>query len=110
MYRHFLNVYNPQILESSKEKKPYWEGCISNEENICLVTRPVSVKVRYQNSLGKTIDMQANGLMARIFQHEIDHLNGLTMEEFAEDHYPIKKLEDKETLEAFLQENLDKTL
>jgi len=47
------------------------------------VERPRKVKVRYQTVQGKLVDILCDGLMSRIFQHEIDHLDGLAMEEQA---------------------------
>lgn len=49
MYKRFMSVFNPEIIESSKELCLAWEGCISNDDNIALVERPVKVKVKFWN-------------------------------------------------------------
>ena len=83
MYKKFMTIVNPEITEISDEKCHIWEGCISNSEEIALVERPKKIKVRFQSVQGKDVDLVCDGLMSRIFQHEIDHLNGKTMEEQA---------------------------
>lgn len=76
-----MTFLNPQILEYSKETCEAWEGCISNDDEICLIKRPKRVKVQFYNIQGKNCDLICDGLVSRIFQHEIDHLDGKTMEE-----------------------------
>ena len=78
-----MTVINPQVLESSEETCDAWEGCVSNTDDIALVRRPKKVKVRFHNIQGKECDLLCDGLLSRIFQHEIDHLDGKTMEEGA---------------------------
>jgi peptide deformylase len=70
-------VVNPKIIKSSTKKVPDWEGCLSIRGLRGMVTRPESVTVEYFNEKGIKIVEKASGLWARIFQHEIDHLNGL---------------------------------
>ncbi len=76
-----MSVFNPQILDFSIETCEAWEGCISNSDEIALVRRPKQVKVRFNNIKGQEVDMVCDGLISRIFQHELDHLNGKGMEE-----------------------------
>jgi peptide deformylase len=83
MYKKFLTVINPVILESSEETCEAWEGCISNDDDIALVKRPKMVRVKYTTVNGKEVELQCDGLISRIFQHEIDHLDGKAMEEQA---------------------------
>ena len=68
---------NPVIVESSDEadKKP--EGCLSIPEMEDVVTRPARVTVRGFDVEGQAIDVEAEGLLARALQHEIDHLDGI---------------------------------
>ena len=56
-----------------------WEGCISNDDEMVLIERPTQVKAHFKDLQGQEYQMLLNGLMSRIFQHEIDHLNGLVM-------------------------------
>jgi peptide deformylase len=81
MYKKFMSVFNPQIIDFSLDNCEAWEGCISNSEEIALVKRPKTVKVRFNNIKGTEVDLVCEGLISRIFQHEIDHLNGKAMEE-----------------------------
>src|ERR1043166_2975016 len=68
---------NPEVVWSSEEKGIYEEGCLSIPEYYEEVERPTQVKVRYMDIDGKTQEIEANGLLATVLQHEIDHLNGV---------------------------------
>ena len=68
---------NPELVWSSEEKRTHEEGCLSIPEYYEEVERPTQVKVRYMDIDGKTQEIEANGLLATVLQHEIDHLNGV---------------------------------
>jgi peptide deformylase len=68
---------NPEIVWSSDDKSTYEEGCLSIPEYYEEVERPTQVKVRYMDFDGKTQEVEANGLLATVLQHEIDHINGI---------------------------------
>ena len=68
---------NPEIVWSSEEKGAYEEGCLSIPEYYEEVERPAQVKVRFTDLHGKAHEIEANGLLATVLQHEIDHLNGV---------------------------------
>jgi len=68
---------NPEIVWSSEEKNTYEEGCLSIPEYYEEVERPAQVKVRFTDLDGKAHEVEANGLLATVLQHEIDHLNGV---------------------------------
>ena len=68
---------NPEIVWSSEEKNTYEEGCLSIPEYYEEVERPSEVKVRFMDLDGKTQEVEANGLLATVLQHEIDHINGV---------------------------------
>jgi len=70
-------VINPKITWASKEKKKEWEGCLSLPGIRALVPRHHAIKVSYLTRTGETIDAEYTGFIARIFQHELDHLNGM---------------------------------
>jgi peptide deformylase len=70
-------LINPEILWSSDERSTYEEGCLSIPEYYEEVERPASVKVRYIDRDGKVQEQLAEGLLATVLQHEIDHLNGV---------------------------------
>jgi peptide deformylase len=68
---------NPEILWSSEEKGTYEEGCLSIPEYYEEVERPTKVKVRYMDIEGKMHEIDADGFLATVLQHEIDHINGV---------------------------------
>lgn len=72
-----LVLINPEIVELSGKKVPFNEGCLSVLNFRGIVHRPEQAKVRFTRMDGSTIEVEANGILARIFQHEIDHLNGI---------------------------------
>jgi peptide deformylase len=72
----FYAVFNPKIEKVSKETATFEEGCLSVPGKWGDVTRAAEIVVSGQNKTGKPVKVKAWGLLARIFQHEIDHLNG----------------------------------
>lgn len=68
---------NPELSQVSDEKEKGIEGCLSVPNLFGEVERSQSVTVRGQNRRGQDVVIQANGWLARIFQHEIDHLDGV---------------------------------
>lgn len=71
-----VELINPVIIEESGEQTGQ-EGCLSIPGQSKEVTRPMKVTVRAQDRYGNTFTMSAEGLKARAFCHEIDHLNGI---------------------------------
>jgi peptide deformylase len=75
--RHpLLVLINPEIL-SMEGSLVEEEGCLSIPEYAEKIKRAARVKVRAQDRTGKLFELEAEGLMAKALQHEIDHLNGL---------------------------------
>lgn len=70
-------LVNPEISDSSQDAEPSPEGCLSIPGVQVDVERPTSVTVRAQDLDGEYFEVEATGLLARIFQHEIDHLDGV---------------------------------
>ncbi len=70
-------VVNPEIISASEETEMGIEGCLSIPGLVGEVERSVEVVVRGQNRRGQPVKIKANGWLARIFQHEIDHLDGV---------------------------------
>ncbi len=66
---------NPEIIETSIEEGPYEEGCLSIPGFYREVIRPLRVRVQAQDVNGKYFTIDADGLLARVIQHENDHLN-----------------------------------
>jgi len=73
----FETIFNPEIIYSSDSVHSRIEGCLSIPEIRDTVTRSWTIEVLYYNSKGKKIQETVEGFTARIFQHEIDHLNGI---------------------------------
>ena len=93
----YLELINPEIIEQSGEQTGL-EGCLSVPNKWGIVTRPNVVKVRAQDRFGDWLEAEAEGLMARAFCHEIEHLDGHLYVEHI-DHYLSEK-ELREYLEA----------
>lgn len=78
---HFIKVINPKFLSSSKKTKLYFEGCLSVPGMWGEVKRSVSIKTSFLDENGKHYTKTITGVLAWIFQHEIDHLNGILFSE-----------------------------
>ena len=87
---------NPEIISSSATLDTYEEGCLSIPGVYLNVLRPSSIKLSYRDEMGRPKKMNAEGLMARCIQHEIDHLNGVCF---------VDKVTDEEELKKQLNEN-----
>ena len=68
--------FNPKIIKESDEQVVFSEGCLSFPQLFLKIKRPEEVWVKYQNADGNEVDAHFEGLAARIFQHEMDHMNG----------------------------------
>jgi len=71
------HLINPEILEQSGERLELDEGCLSLPEIWSKTPRYSKVLIRGQKISGEIIQFEAEGLLAQVFQHEVDHLNGL---------------------------------
>jgi peptide deformylase len=75
--RDLYVITNPEIVWTSRKTVEGIEGCLSIPGYLGEVERFESIRVRAQDRHGKKIKLRLNGWTARIFQHEIDHLNGV---------------------------------
>jgi peptide deformylase len=73
----FYAVVNPEIIRASTEQVDGIEGCLSIPGYVGEVTRHESVTVKGQDLRGRSIRIKAQGYLARVFQHEVDHLVGV---------------------------------
>ena len=71
-----IALVNPEIVQSSAETDKSEEGCLSIPDVYADVERPSRVMVRALDRAGAAFEMEADELLARCFQHEIDHLHG----------------------------------
>ena len=74
-----MTIINPKIVEVADEEEMGWEGCLSVSGKRVEVSRPVGVKFKCQNQYGEPCEYSLDGFAARIFFHEFDHLEGLTI-------------------------------
>ena len=81
-----LALINPVIKETSKETIPFEEGCLSLPGLEADVVRPSKILVKYMTPEEKEVEMEVEGLLARVMQHEIDHLNGILFVDHLEDY------------------------
>jgi peptide deformylase len=93
-----IAVFNPEIIEYSDTEELFNEGCLSYPGIVLGIKRPTKIKAKYQNETGQIIEQEFNGLTARIFQHEYDHMTGTDytdrVSKFKLD-YAKKKFENK---------------
>lgn len=86
--RHAYALVNPVIVESSAETAKETEGCLSIPGIEESVTRPAQVVVEAQALDGSPVRIEASGMLARVLQHETDHLNGVL---FIDHLSPLKR-------------------
>lgn len=77
-----LCMVNPVILNRGPENRVYEEGCLSIPDVRVEIERPGTVRVRYVDREGRSQELDANGLLATVIQHEIDHLDGKLIIDF----------------------------
>jgi len=71
-----LVMVNPEIVETEDEIA-FEEGCLSVPEIYEMVTRPKWIKVKYQDVEGNELELENEDFLARVIQHELDHLDGI---------------------------------
>ncbi len=76
---------NPRIVWHSKDNKKMEEGCLSLPGTFGFVRRHSRATIEAQDTTGRIFQLEASGLMAQIFQHEIDHLDGILFDTKATD-------------------------
>lgn len=86
-------LINPEIVWKNKKKVVEEEGCLSLPSVTVKVPRWEKIKVRYQDENGKVVELTAEGLLARIIQHELDHLNGCLIIDRANEEEKKRALE-----------------
>lgn len=75
--RDFTILINPEIVKYEGDIKPDYEGCLSVKDVYGKVPRHTKIRVRALSLEGKEIRFKAEGFLARVIQHEIDHTNGI---------------------------------
>ena len=90
-----IELVNPEIIQSSGEQFGL-EGCLSVPGRYGFVKRPMVVRVRAQDRDGNTFEVEDQGLTARCFCHEIDHLSGHLFDELVDRTYTVEELDAME--------------
>jgi len=79
--------FNPEITSASENLVDFDEGCLSFPGEHCIITRPDWIDVKYQDWAGEWHSERFSGVLARCFQHELDHLDGITMWQRQKEQY-----------------------
>lgn len=95
-----LVAINPVIVKLSKKKNLVGEGCLSVPDDYGAVNRSTHATIRAYDENGERYERGAGGLLAQIFQHEVDHLDGILFVDKAEKVWNKDDLEAKEMHEA----------
>jgi len=74
--------FNPVIIRKSDETVMMKEGCLSFPSLYLNIKRPEMIEAKYQNADGEDVNAHFEGLAARVFQHEMDHMNGKQFTEY----------------------------
>jgi peptide deformylase len=82
-------MINPCFQALSKTQEKDWEGCLSIPGIRALVPRYQEIQIQYTNIQGGLVESKLNGFVARIFQHEVDHLEGKTYLDRVENNLDI---------------------
>ena len=93
-------VVNPQIVRTSKETVDGIEACLSIPGYFGEVSRFEAVTVKGQDRLGNKLRIKAEGWLARVFQHEIDHLDGVLFIDLSSDLWREGASEEDEPREV----------
>ena len=72
-----LGIFNPRVVDTSTEMVLLEEGCLSYPSLLVKIKRPKTIKVRYTTPDGETTTKTFTGITARVFLHELDHLDGI---------------------------------
>lgn len=87
----FYAIFNPKIIKKSDEKSEMEEGCLSVPDKFGTVIRADKVWLEGQNADGKKLKIKAWGFLARVFQHELDHLEGKLFIDKSKNIYSTEK-------------------
>lgn len=98
---HFTALINPEIVKYEGNIIEDYEGCLSVKDIYGKVPRYSKIRVKATNIDGDEVRFRADGFLARVIQHEVDHTNGIVfIDHIKESHSAFYKLNDKGALEA----------
>lgn len=106
----FQVFINPEVMKTEGELEEDFEGCLSVTDIYGKVPRYSKVRVRAMDENGQLVRIKAEGFLARVFQHEIDHINGKLFVDHLKDHRDaFYKLTPEGKLEPIAYEEVDKS-
>lgn len=86
--KRYLKIINPEIISVSKELCTKEEGCLSVPTIYYEIERPKQISISYTDEMGNSVKLEADGLLARCIEHELDHLDGKLFIDYLS---PLKK-------------------
>lgn len=89
-------MINPEIVKTSEEKEMGVEGCLSIPGLVGEVERFTTIRLKGLNRRGQPMKLKAEGWLARIFQHEVDHLNGIVFPDIATKVWKPSAIEEED--------------
>ncbi|PLS81980.1 peptide deformylase [Candidatus Saccharibacteria bacterium] len=107
--RSFTTLINPEIVKFEGQPELDHEGCLSVRDIYALVPRYPKVRVKALDVQGREVRVKAEGFLARILQHEIDHTNGILFVDHVKDKDAFFTLTNDGQLEKVPYEQVQKT-
>jgi peptide deformylase len=106
---HSFSVFiNPEVTKKEGEVEDDFEGCLSVKDVYGKVPRYSKIRLRALNELGQEVRVKAEGFLARVLQHEVDHTNGIMFVDHIKDmHESFYKLADDGKLERLDYEDVE---
>jgi peptide deformylase len=93
--RHFTALINPEVVKYEGEIKSDYEGCLSVSKIYGMVPRHTKIRVKALDIDGNEVRFKAEGFLARVIQHEIDHMNGIVFIDHIRDQQDAFYILDK---------------
>lgn len=103
-----FSVFNPKIVDESPDQVLAEEGCLTYPGLFVKIKRPATIRVRYTSHNGVTDTIKFDGMTARIFQHEYDHLMGTCHADRATRFHMDQALRQKKKLDRIRKQNVKK--
>jgi peptide deformylase len=106
--KRFIVLINPEVIKTEGAIFYDHEGCLSVKDTYGLVPRAEKVRVKALNKDGQEVRIKAEGFLARILQHEIDHTNGIVFVDHVDSEEGFFHLDEKGNLIAMDYEDVKK--
>ena len=103
----YLTFMNPRILSQTKRNIVEWEYCMSFPGIRCMIKRPHSILTNYLDEAGEEQEHKLHDFSARVFHHELDHIDGRTMTNWKISEGKIDIIQGKEDRNRHLMTTVD---